>query len=316
MNQNQRLYFAYSDYLKNKYGEKVYKLPVNLPVSCPNRSNGNKGCSFCADCGTGFEAMSQTVSVTEQLNKTKDYIENRYHAHKFIAYFQNYTNTFLPLEDFKRYLLEATNVSDIVEIAISTRPDCINSDYLEVLRNIKETYSIEITIELGLQTANYHTLLNINRGHTLAEFIDAVLLIHKFGFEICTHVILNLPGDTIYDAIETAKIVSALHIPVVKIHSLYIAKNTKLCEEYENGKISICSKEEYINRLITFLEHLNPNIVVERLFSRVPEKDAVFSNWGTSWWKLKDEVTEQMTIGNHYQGRLFHYLNGAALKYI
>ena len=316
MNPNSRLYFAYSDYLKTKYGEKVYKLPVNLPVSCPNRLNGNRGCSFCADCGTGFEAMEQTVSVTEQLTKTKEYIEKRYHAHKFIAYFQNYTNTFLALDDFKKYLLEATSVSDIVEFAISTRPDCINKDYLDVLRYIKETYAIEITIELGLQTANYHTLLEINRGHSLAEFIDAVLMIHQYGFEICTHVILNLPGDTIDDAIETAKIISALRIPVVKIHSLYIAKNTRLCEDYENGKIILCSKQEYIERLITFLEHLNPEIVIERLFSRVPEKDAVFSNWGTSWWKLKDEVLEQMTKGNHYQGRLFHYLNGAALKFI
>jgi len=316
MNQEKRLYYAYSDYLKKKYGEKVYKLPVNLPVSCPNRMNGNKGCSFCADCGTGFEAMEQTLSVTEQLIKTKEYIENRYHAHKFIAYFQNYTNTFLPLKDFKNYLIEATKITDIVEIAISTRPDCINPEYLEVLHYIKNTYSVDITLELGLQTANYHTLLEINRGHTLAEFIDAVLMIHQFGFEICTHIILNLPGDTLTDAIETAKIISALRIPVVKIHSLYIAKNTKFCEDYENGKITLCSKEEYIERLITFLEYLHPDIVVERLFSRVPEKDAVFSNWETSWWKLKDEVIEQMTLGNHYQGRLFNYLNGAALKYI
>lgn len=309
-----RLYYAYSDYLKNKYGEKVYKLPVNLPVSCPNRMNGNKGCSFCSDLGTGFEAMNNQVSVKDQLERTKEYIERRYNAHKFIAYFQNYTNTFLPVEQFQNYMLEAVTVSDIVEIAVSTRPDCITEEYLEVLAKIKEKYSVEITIELGLQTANYHTLMEINRGHSLAEFIDAVLMIHKYGFEICTHVILNLPGDTLTDAIETAKILSSLRIPVVKIHSLYIAKNTRLCEAYENGTITLCSKEEYIERLISFLEHLHPEMVVERLFSRVPEKDAVFSNWGTSWWKLKDEVVEQMTLGNHYQGKQYNYLGGAALK--
>lgn len=316
MNSENRLYYAYSDYLKNKYGEKVYKLPVNLPVSCPNRLNGKKGCSFCSECGTGFEAMDNHCSVTEQLMKTRDYIENRYHAHKFIAYFQNYTNTFLPVNDFKYYLEEAVNVENIVEIAISTRPDCISEEYLNVLSEIKSKTGIEITIELGLQTVNYHTLNEIDRGHTLAEFIDAVLMIHKYGFEICTHVILNLPGDDMADTIETAKILSALRVPVVKIHSLYIAKNTRLCEAYENGKISLCSKEEYIERLISFLEHLNPEIVVERLFSRVPEKDAVFSNWGTSWWKLKDEVTEKMLAGNHYQGKQYNYLHGAALRYI
>ena len=152
MEQNPRLYFAYSDYLKSKYGEKVYKLPVNLPVSCPNRLNGKRGCCFCAECGTGFEAMEQTASVTEQLTKTKTHIENKYHAHKFIAYFQNYTNTFLPADDFRTYLLEAVKVPDIVEIAVSTRPDCIRNEYLDILQEIKETYSIEITIELGLQT--------------------------------------------------------------------------------------------------------------------------------------------------------------------
>lgn len=316
MNKEKRLYYAYSDYLKNKYGEKVYKLPVNLPVSCPNRINGKRGCSFCAECGTGFEAFDNQMSVVQQLERTKTHIEQKYHAHKFIAYFQNYTNTFLPVEKFREYLLEAVTVSDIVEIAISTRPDCISPEYLVTLEEIKKQYSKEITIELGLQTTNYHTLKDIDRGHSLAEFIDAVLMIQKFGFEICTHVILNLPGDNIDDAIETAKILSALQIPVVKIHSLYIAKNTRLCEAFENGTITLCSKEEYIKRLIAFLEHLNPDIVVERLFSRVPEKDAVFSNWGTSWWKLKDEVTSLMIEGDHYQGRLYNYLHGAALRYI
>lgn len=314
MSEKMRLYYTYSEYLRQKYGEKVYKLPVNLPVTCPNRKNGNKGCSFCAECGTGFEAMENDVSVAIQLQETMVKIEKKYHAHKFIAYFQNYTNTFLSIEKFKTYMEEAVSVSGIVEISVSTRPDCITEEYLQILEDIKKAYGVEISIELGLQTVNYHTLKQINRGHTLAEFVDAVLKIRQFEFEICTHVILNLPGDTIEDNIETAKFISAMGIHAVKIHSLYIAKNTRLCEEYENGTITICTKEEYYERLIAFLEYLNPEIVVERLFSRVPEKDAVFCNWETSWWKLKDEVAVQMSLGGHYQGRLFHYLNGSALQ--
>lgn len=309
-----RLYYAYSEYLKQKYGEKVYKLPVNLPLTCPNRINGNTGCTFCAGCGTGFEAMDDSISVTSQLKATKEHIEKKYKAHKFIAYFQNYTNTFLSIEKFEKYIREAAEFPDIVEIAVSTRPDCISREYLDILRTVRDEKGFEITVELGLQTVNYRTLKGINRGHTLAEFIDAVLLIHEYGFDICTHVILNLPGDTTEDAVETAKILSALKIPVVKVHSLYIAKNTRLCEAYENGTIALCSKEEYLDRLITFLEYLSPAIAVERLFSRIPEKDAVFCNWGTSWWKLKDEVTSRMTEGGHYQGRKFHYLHGAGLK--
>lgn len=307
------LYKKYSEYLKTKYGEKVYKLPINLPITCPNRING-MGCSFCAEVGTGFEAADASISVTEQLNTTKQLIEKKYKAKKYIAYFQNYTNTFMELEQFRIYILEAAINKDIVEISISTRPDCIRESYLDVLLDISNTYHVDINIELGLQTANYHTLDFINRGHGLAEFIDAVLRIKKYPFTICTHVILNLPEDTMRDTIETAKILSALNIDIVKLHSLYIAKNTKLSCQYKNGTISICSKEEYFERVIAFLEYLSPDIVIERLFSRVPEEDAEFSNWNTSWWKLQDELLDIMIELDVYQGKKFDYLNGSALN--
>lgn len=306
-------YNKYSDYLIKKYGEKVYKLPVNLPITCPNRIGGN-GCSFCAETGTGFEALSATMSVKEQLQTTKILIVNKYKAKKFIAYFQNYTNTFMSLQQFKQYMLEAANEPDIVEISISTRPDCIRDTYLDILMDIHQTYHIDINIELGLQTVNYHTLDFVERGHGLAEFIDAVLQVKKYPFTLCTHLILNLPGDNMRDVIENAKIVSALQIDIVKLHSLYIAKNTKLSKQYKDGTIDICSKDEYIDRVIAFLNHLAPNTIVERLFSRVPEEDSDFSNWNTSWWKLQDELLERMKIQNAYQGKEFHYLNGSALN--
>lgn len=298
------VYYPYSLFLKNKYGEKVYKLPVNLPVTCPNRIYG-EGCTFCAEVGTGFEAMDAAIRVSDQLNATREHIRKKYKANQFIAYFQNYTNTFLPVSEFRNYMLEAANAKDIVEIAVSTRPDCISEAYLDVLAEIRQTYQKEITIELGLQTVNYRTLAAIKRGHSLAEFIDAVLQIQPYSFDICAHVILNLPQDEIEDTIETAKVLSALRIPIVKIHSLYIAKNTPLCEAYENGTITICSKEEYMERLIAFLEYLNPDIAIERLFSRIPEKDAVFCNWGMSWWKLKEEVIVLMNQRNVKQGSAY-----------
>lgn len=307
------LYYKYSEYLKEKYCEKVYKLPINLPISCPNRI-GNNGCTFCADVGTGFEAMHAAIPVTTQLEQTKSRIERKYKAKKFIAYFQNYTNTFMPLSQFQTYIWEAASVPDIVEISVSTRPDCIRTDYLDVLLEVARVKKIHITIELGLQSVNYHTLDFIHRGHGLAEYIDAVLKIKKYPFHICTHMILNLPGDTMRDAVEGAKLLSALQIDIVKLHSLYIAKNTTLSKQYKDGTITVCSKEEYIERVIAFLNHLSPEIVVERLFSRIPEEDAVFSNWNTSWWKLQDELLEKMQQQQAYQGKDFHYLNGSALN--
>lgn len=307
--------YRYSDYLKNKYGEKVYKLPIQLPVTCPNRIYG-QGCTFCAEVGTGFEAMSGDVSVTEQLSRTRELISRKYKARKYIAYFQNYTNTFLKPSLFERYINEAAEFPDIVEISVSTRPDCIAKEHLDILKTIQEQYGIQITVELGLQTANYHVLDKICRGHGLAEYIDAVLLLRSYGFTICTHIIGNLPWDTKRDMIETSKIVSSLGTNIVKVHSLYIAKNTRMEVQYKNNEFTICSKEEYYERLRVFLEHLSPDIAVERLFSRIPEEDSVFSNWGTSWWKLQDEFTAYMSERGSEQGLCYQPICRSALRYL
>lgn len=305
-------YYPYSEYLKDRYGEKVYKLAVNLPVGCPNRLTG-RGCAFCSELGTGFEAAKPSVPVREQLSKMRQLVESKYHVHRFIAYFQNYTNTFVSPLLFRSYAEEAANFPDIAELSVSTRPDCVSAKYLDILADIRKRYGIQITIELGLQTSNYHTLMRMGRGHTLAEFIDAVLAVRSYGFDTCAHVILNLPGDTLFDAIETAKFLSALRVQIVKAHSLYIAKGTSLCEAYERGEVSVCTKEAYFERAAAFLDYLNPGIAVERLFSRIPEKDAVFCNWGESWWKLREELLEYMETVGSFQGRKFHYLDGAAL---
>lgn len=308
-------YFVYSDYLKQKYGEKVYKLPLNLPLTCPNRdgSAGYGGCSFCSDLGAGFESHENTMSIEEQLKKNKDYIGKRYKAKKFIAYFQNYTNTYMDFEMFKRSILEAI-IEDVVEISISTRPDCVNDKHLEFLCGVRDEHKIEISFELGLQTVNYHTLKRVNRGHGLAEFIDSVIRIKKYGFEVCAHIILNLPGDNMDDAVENAKIASALSLDGVKLHSLYIARNTKMAEEYEAGEFDIISMEEYVNRVVEFIRHLKPQIPVHRIAGRAPKEETLFCNWDTSWWKIKDMIEEALEELDAHQGDKCDYLNGGAAR--
>ena len=313
MTQKQERYRSYSSYLKEKYGEKVYKLPVNLPVSCPNRMEG-QGCSFCSDLGTGFEAAPASVSVKEQLIRTREKIEKRYHAHKFIAYFQNYTNTFLPLPVLLAYMEEALSCPEIVEISLSTRPDCIRDDYLKSFDEFRRETGVEISLEIGLQTVNYRTLKKVNRGHGLAEYLDAVQRISRYGFPICTHMILNLPWDDMEDVIESARVLSALPVDMVKLHSLYIPKDCLLYEDYIGGKITICPKEEYLDRLVQFVIHLREDIVIERLFSRIPEENAAFSNWHTSWWKLTQLWEQRMEEEDLRQGCRCDYLNGAALR--
>jgi len=300
-----KLYNEYSTYLREKYGEKVYKLPINIPITCPNRdgTKGTGGCTFCAEVGTGFESLENTLSVAEQLRKNMTYIGKRYNAKKFIAYFQNYTNTYMPFEIFKTYIEEAA-IENIVEIDISTRPDCIDEKYLQFLYDFREKSGVEITFELGLQTINYHTLDKINRGHGISEYIDAILKLKKYNFISCTHLILNLPWDDMRDVIETARVISALNVEQVKIHSLYLMKGTVMGNQYENNEFTICSKEEYIDRVVNFLQNLNDGIVIQRLIGRAPKENSLFVNWNTSWWKIKEEIEEEMTKRNTYQGEL------------
>ena len=310
-----KLYNVYSQHLKSKYNEKVYRIPINLPVTCPNR-DGNiakNGCTFCSDKAAGFESLSNELSVKEQLQKNIDYIGPRYKAKKFIAYFQNFTNTYLSLDRFEMYMIESIR-DDVVEISVSTRPDSIDERYLDILKKVQDAHNVNITVELGLQSINHKTLININRGHTLAEFIEATNLIKSYGFDVVAHMILNLPYDDETDIIEGAKIVSSLKVDGVKLHSLYLIKDTKMASQVENGEINLCSLEEYIKRVALFLAYLSPDIVIHRLLGRAPKEDTVFCNYATSWWKLKDIIEAYMVENNLYQGCYFNYLGGKTVK--
>ncbi len=308
-------YRTYSKHLREKFGCKVYKLPVNLPGTCPNRDGtlGTGGCIFCDEEGSGFDALPNNMAVKEQLLANKAYFQKRFKAQKFIAYFQAFTNTYLPLDQFKANMEAAAEEEDIAGISISTRPDCIANSYLDFLQDLQKRYQLDINVELGLQTVNYHTLRRVNRGHTLAEYVDTVLRVKKRGFGICTHLILNLPGDNMIDVIENAKMMSVLQSDYVKLHSLYVVKDTPLGKMYKQGRLEMITLEEYVQRVVTFLEYLDPAIVVQRLVGKGPADKVLFSNWDTSWWKLKQKIEELLETRDTYQGRLFNYTNGAAL---
>ena len=305
-------YKKFSDYLIEVYGQKVYKIPVNLPATCPNRDGllSCEGCTFCGEEGAGFESLSPLLSVEEQLKKNIAYISEKYHARKFIAYFQNYSNTYFLLDVFRSYLEQAC-IRDVVALYISTRPDCLNNQYYEIMAEIKERYSVDIVVEIGLQTVNYHTLKELNRGHGLAEFIDAVNRAKTYGLKTCAHMITDLPMDTLEDVVEGAKILSALRVDQVKCHSLYILKQTKMGEMFQQGLLQPASMETFIERTITFLEYLSPQIVIQRLIGRAPEERSLFCSWDTSWWKVVELIEQKMMRERRYQGKLFHYLNGA-----
>ncbi len=308
-------YLKISEFLRQRYGEKVYKLPVSIPVTCPNRDGtcGTGGCIFCGSIGAGYENLPDTMSVTEQIAVNRQHIEGKYKAAKFIAYLQNFSNTYLPPTQFASFLEEACQ-PDIVGVSVATRPDCVNDRYLEILADLRERRGVDITLELGLQTVNYRTLAWINRGHGLAEFIDATLRASRQKIGVCAHMILNLPGDEMIDVIEGAKILSALNIEQVKLHALYVVKGTQLARLYEAGNVKLGTCDEYIERAVAFLEYLAPNIAIQRLIGRAPEENTLFTNWSKGWWRIRESIENRMTEGETWQGKRWDYLNGAAVK--
>ena len=322
------VYNTFSEYLINRYGEKTYKLPIALnPIytdengatrsyTCPNRDGtcGVEGCTFCGEIGAGYENLPADMTVTEQIAANKAHIVPKYKATKFIPYLQNFSNTYMPLDRFTAYLEEAAKAEGVVAVYIATRPDCIRDDYLQSMQDIAKKYRIDICVELGLQTVNYHTLDKINRGHSLAEFIDAILRVKKYGLQTCAHLILNLPWDTDRDAIEAAHIMSALQLDQVKLHALYIVKGTVMAEQYEKGELELIGRDEYQKRVILFLRHLSPNIVLQRVIGRAPAENTLFSNWSTGWFKIRDGIIHQMEEQGFKQGDCCDYLNGAALR--
>lgn len=308
-------YRMISAFYKERYGEKAYKIPVALPLTCPNRdgSAGVGGCTFCGEIGAGYENRPASMTVKQQIDETVVHIAKKYKAYKYIPYFQNFSNTYLPPEKFLQYV-EAACLEHVVGIAIATRPDCVHDAYLDILKDIQNKYGIDIYVELGLQSVNYHTLQKVNRGHTMAEFIDAVLRIKRYGFEVCAHMILNLPWDTMDDVIEGAKTLSALQVDQVKLHALYLVKNTKMARDYEAGEFTLISAEEYARRVVEFLRYLDPKIVLQRLVGRAPEENTIFTNWSMGWWRVQDLIDQIMEDEDISQGSGYDYLHGAAVQ--
>jgi len=304
-----------SEFLRQRYGEKVYKLPVSLPVTCPNRDGtcGTGGCIFCGAIGAGYENLPDTMTITEQIAVNRRHIEPKYKAVRFIAYLQNFSNTYLPPEQFAGYLEEACQ-PDIVAVAVATRPDCVHDKYLEILANLRLRRGVDIVLEMGLQTVNYRTLSWINRGHGLAEFIDAVVRARNYGIDVCAHMILNLPGDEMVDVVEGAKTLSALGVSQAKLHALYVVKGTRLAEMYDEGTVTLGSCEEYVERAVAFLEYLSPTIAIQRLIGRAPEANTLFTNWSMGWWRIRESVENRLAELDTWQGKRCTYLNGPAVK--
>ncbi len=266
-----------NDYYKEKFGCKVYKLSIDCGFSCPNRDGkiGFGGCAFCS--GGSGEFAEKGSNIAEQLERAKLRVENKIKSGKYIAYFQSFTNTYAPIETLKKVYYEAIAPDYIVGISIGTRPDCLENEVIELLKEINGIKPV--CIELGLQTSNDATADYINRGYKTQVYIDAVKRLKAAKIEVITHIIIGLPNETESDAVETTKTAVLSGTDGVKFHLLHILKNTPLEEKYKNKKISCLSMEEYAKILKKCIAVLPENTVVHRITGDGAKKDLIAPLW-------------------------------------
>ena len=254
-----------NDYLKKRFGCKVYKLALNGGFTCPNRDGklGTKGCIFCSEGGSGEFAGNVGKSIAEQIEEGKQRLTAKIKDGKYIAYFQAYTNTYAPVDVLRELYMQAVCHPDIVAISIATRPDCLSEEVLELLKEVNKVKPV--WVELGLQTIHEDTALYIRRGYSLKVYDNAVKELKSRGIEVITHVILGLPGESKEKMKETVSYVVKGGAGGIKLQLLHVLKNTDLEKEYNAGRIKVLTEDEYIDILKECVELIPDNVVIHRL---------------------------------------------------
>ncbi len=297
----EKRYYAFSEYLRRRFGVKVHKVSLDAGFTCPNRdgTKGFGGCIYCVNESFSPNA-GRMLPIAEQMTRGMEFMRSRYGTEKFIAYFQAFTNTYDDIATLKRRYDEALEFPDVVGLSIGTRPDCVGDDVLDLVQGYTSRY--EVWVEYGLQSMHDRTLELINRGHGYDEFVDAVCRSMGRGIKICTHVILGLPGESRDDMMETARAVSSLGVNGIKLHHLYVAKHTPLETLYRLGKARVLSAEEYVGLAADFLERISPDITVQRLVGDVTSEMLVAPKWPVSKEEVLRRITEELIRRGSWQG--------------
>ena len=300
-------YFSLDHYLKQTFGEKVYRLSLNGGMTCPNRDGtlDSRGCIFCSAGGSGDFATAPSLSVTEQITQAKERIRRKSNCRKFIAYFQAYTNTYAPVEHLRKIFTEAISHPDIVALSIGTRPDCLGDDVLDLLYSLNQIKPV--WVELGLQTIHEDTARYIRRGYPLSCFDTAVKNLRAGGIEVIVHTILGLPGESRKDILETMAYLNAMDIQGIKLQLLHVLRGTDLAADHEAGLFRTYERDEYLNLVIDCLEHLRPDMVIHRITGDGPKDLLIAPLWASRKREVLNMLHHRMKEEQSYQGRLFSH---------
>ncbi len=299
-------YYSLHAMLQERFHEKVYKLSLNGGMTCPNRDGtlGTRGCIFCSAGGSGDFAADRLLSVTKQIEQQKALITQKRPVHKFIAYFQAYTNTYAPVPYLEKLFREAICHPDIVALSIGTRPDCLGDDVLDLLDRLNRIKPV--WVELGLQTIHEDTARYIRRGYALDCFEKAVKDLRARSPEVIVHTILGLPGEDRERTLQTIRYLNGQPIQGIKLQLLHVLKGTDLALDYERGLFETLTMESYLTLLIACLERLSPDIVVHRLTGDGPKDLLIAPVWSSAKRTVLNELHRRMKLENTWQGRLYH----------
>ncbi len=287
-------YYPLSTYLKEKFGEKVYKITLDAGFSCPNRdgSLNNTGCIFCDDGGSFSKAHSRLLSISEQIKEGIKNQHERFGANKFMAYFQAFSNTYKPVVELEKIYKEALLDPKIIGISIGTRPDCIDTQKLDLIASFTPKY--ETWIEYGLQTIHDKSLDWMNRGHNYECFEKAYFETKKRGIKVCAHVILGLPTETKEDMLKTAEKLAELKVDGVKFHALCVMPNTPLEKLYNEGKVPMLTEDEYVDIVCEFLKILPENTIIHRLAGNGYSRTMIAPLWLNSKWETLNKIQTKL----------------------
>lgn len=305
-NNNQKRYKTFNEYLKKKFGTKVYKITLDAGFSCPNRDGtiSTEGCIFCDDCGSFSQSQAgfRYIDIPTQIDMGIEYLVERFRAEKFMSYFQSFSNTYKPVQELESLYTQALNHKDIVGISIGTRPDCVDDEKLDLIAGFNKDY--ETWIEYGLQSIHDKTLKKINRGHDYDCFLRAYEKTKEKGIKVCVHVILGL-WETKEEMLQTALELAKLRIDGIKLHMICALKGTKFTQMYENGEIELLEEDEYINLLCDILEVLPPETITHRLAGSGLRSIQVAPNWINKKFECLNKLDREFERRNSWQGSRF-----------
>ncbi len=294
-----------NQYLRDKFGGKVMKIPIDAGFTCPNR-DGTKaygGCAFCGSRGSGDFSAGRQFGLVEQFNRGKEMMHRKWKSSHYIVYLQAFSNTYAPAARLREVYELMLDQKGVVGMAVATRPDCLPADVLGLLEDInKQTF---LWVELGLQTIHERTARSMNLHYSYADFCNAVQGLNEIGVESCAHIILGLPGESREEMLDTAMAAVRAGVNGLKIHLFHLMRDSSLAAEHNRNSITFLEQDEYISIVVDILERIPPHIIIHRLTGDGPRDLLIEPKWSLNKWEVLNGIKDELERRSSWQGKLY-----------